>query len=70
MELIPEFQEGLKYSDDVHNAVRYGYGYRKESEIHESGSLHASLNQVPEVLLWLAKLIIDGLTFDAIKKCY
>lgn len=67
MESIPEYQKGLKYSDDVINAVRYGYRYRKEAETNEDVSLHASLNEESEILLWLAGIIIDGIAFETIK---
>ena len=32
MTQIEEFKEGLQYSEEVRNAVRYGYMYRKEAE--------------------------------------
>jgi len=59
--------EGQKYSDKVRNAVRYGYLYRKEAEKYEDGSIHACLSEVPDVLLWLAKLIVTGAVWDVIK---
>lgn len=67
-EQVVEFQEGLLYSDDVQNAVRYGYQYRKEAEEHESGSAHACLSNAPEILLWLGQKVVEGLAWDLFKE--
>ena len=67
METISTYIRGRKYSDNVRNAVRYGYLYRKEAEKHENGSLHACLGETSDVLLWLANLIVGGVAWDIIK---
>ena len=65
---MKDFQEGLPYSDEVINAVRYGYQYRKKIEDHEcDNDLHYYLPFDSQVVLWLGKLILDGLVWDAIK---
>lgn len=65
---MEDFQEGLHYSDEVINAVRYGYQYRKKIENKEgNNSLHYFLPFDSQVVLWLGKLILDGLVWDAIK---
>lgn len=65
------FREGLQYSDEVINAVRYGYEYRKESEKYsdpqDGWHVHHCLPDPSGVLLWLAKKVLDGLIFDAFK---
>ena len=48
-----DFREGLRYSDNVKNAVRYGYQYRKESEVPESSAIHNCILETSEILLWL-----------------
>lgn len=65
MNQVPEFQKGLQYTDEVIASVRYGYMYRKDAEEHPS--VHACIDIYPEGLLWLAKLIRDGLAWDMIK---
>ncbi len=65
MNQIPEYQEGLYYSDEVRASVRYGYMYRKEAE--EYLSIHACIDIDPEILHWLADLIRDGVVWDIIK---
>lgn len=70
MDQISVFTENKKYSDEVINAVRYGYLYRKEAEKaehHEGISVHYSLPDVSEILLWLGKNILSGLAYDAVK---
>lgn len=67
MEAISDYKEGQKYSDKVRNAVRYGYQYRKYAEQYEDGSSHACLGEAPDVLLWLANLIVGGMLWDGIK---
>ena len=67
MDIISAYIEGQKYSDKVRNAVRYGYQYRKYAEQYEDGSSHACLGEAPDVLLWLANLIITGVAWDVIK---
>jgi hypothetical protein len=63
-----DFQEGLQYSDEVINAIRYGYQYRKKIEDKEGdNALHYYLPINSQVVLWLGKLILDGLVWDAIK---
>ena len=65
MNNVPEYQEGIQYTDEVIASVRYGYMYRKDAE--EYPSVHACIDIDPEGLFWLAKLIRDGLTWDMIK---
>ena len=65
MNQIPEYQKGLHYSDEVIASVRYGYMYRKDAE--EQLSVHACIDIEPEILHWLADLIIDGVVWDMIK---
>ncbi len=67
MTKIPVYQEGLQYTDEVRSAVRYGFRYRKEAEMQEFKAGHACLDPEPEFLLWLAKVVLDGLTWDMIK---
>ena len=65
---MEDFQEGLQYSDEVINAVRYGYQYRKKIEDNENNNtLRYFLPFDSQVVLWLGKLILDGLVWDAIK---
>lgn len=65
------FREGLQYSDEVINAVRYGYEYRKESEKYadpqDGWHVQHCLPDPSGILLWLAKKVLDGLIFDAFK---
>ena len=70
MDYIDEYTEGRKYSDEVINAVRYGYLYRKEAEKEERHveiSVHHCLPEASAVLLWLGNNILSGLAWDAIK---
>ena len=67
MNQLEEFKEGSQYSDEVRNAVRYGYQYRIEAEKPESRFVHHCLLETSQVLLWLGQKIIDGLVFDAFK---
>lgn len=62
---IPKYREGLQYSEEVKNAVRYGYLYRKESE--NNLHIHACIGNTPDILLWLANVIIGGFAWDVIK---
>ncbi len=71
MNQFEEFKEDILYSEEVKNAVRYGYQYRKEAEKHEAHKSvysNACLSEAPNILLWLGKLVIDGITWDIIKK--
>ena len=67
MNPITEYQQGIKYPEDVKNAVLYGYLYRKEAEKKEDNSLHYCLGTPSELLLWLGKQIISGVAWDSIK---
>ena len=67
MNQLEEFKEGLHYSDEVRNAVRYGYQYRKEAESLENSTVHHCLPEPSQILLWLAKMIISGIAWDGIK---
>lgn len=65
------FREGLQYSDEVINAVRYGYEYRKEAEIHadpkDGYHVQHCLPDPSAILLWLGQKVLDGLVFDVFK---
>lgn len=68
MPQIEDFQEGIEYSDEVINAVRYGYQYRKQAENKDrSEQLHYFLPFDSDVVLWLGMLIINGLAWDLVK---
>ena len=67
MNPITEYQQGFKYTEEIRNAVLFGYMYRKESERYEVSNVHKSIGDIPEPLLWLAGAIASGLTWDFIK---
>jgi hypothetical protein len=67
MNPTPKYQEGLHYSEDIRNAVLFGYLYRKEAEKQREVLVHCSLGDVPEVLQWLTSLIVSGLAWDILK---
>lgn len=71
MNQTPQYQEGLQYSEEVWNSVLFGYLYRKEANRKESlsGQIHSHfrLGVDSDVLLWMADLIICGITWDALK---
>lgn len=56
-----------QYPTAVHNAVRYGYLYRKESEICDS-NLHSSLLDASAIMLWIASAVASGVVYDVIKE--
>lgn len=56
-----------QYPSSVHDAVRYGYLYRKESEACDS-SLHFSLPDASAILLWIASAVASGVVYDVIKE--
>lgn len=56
-----------KYPSSVHDAVRYGYLYRKESEVCDS-RIHFSLPNASELLLWIASAVVSGVVYDVIKE--
>ena len=64
--MIDEYKEGIAYSEDVRNAVRYGYQYRKEAEVNYP-SFHFCLHDASDVLLWLGNAILGGIVFDKLK---
>ena len=64
--MTEEYKEGIEYSEDVRNAVRYGYQYRREAE-KDHTSLHFCLHDASEVLLWLGNAILGGIVFDRLK---
>ena len=65
--MVEEYKEGIAYSEEVKNAVRYGYKYRKEAEKANS-SVKYCLPDASEVLLWLGKSILSGFVYDTIKE--
>lgn len=56
-----------QYPSSVHDAVRYGYQYRKESEVCDS-NLHFSLHDASAILLWIASAVASGVVYDVIKE--
>lgn len=62
--------ESAQYTNEVKFAVRYGYKYRREAEVHAETSekLHYSLPETTTILYWLANLVISGVAYDIIKK--
>lgn len=56
-----------QYSSSVNEAVRYGYLYRKESEVCDS-NIHFSLSEASAILLWIASSIASGVVYDVIKE--
>ena len=62
---MEEYKEGIQYSEDIQNAVRYGYLYRKEAEKNKSA--HACLDGEYTILYWIAGAIVSGITWDVIK---
>lgn len=54
-----------EYSDHIHNAVRYGYLYRKQAE--QDTNTHNCFDDVAPILLWIAQTVISGLAWDVIK---
>ena len=64
--MMEQYKEGNTYSDEVKNAVRYGYLYRKESE-ESNSSLKYCLPDASDVLLWLGNIILSGFVYEQIK---
>lgn len=64
--MMDEYKEGIEYSEDVRNAVRYGYQYRKEAEVNHPSS-HSCLHDASDALLWLGNVILGGIVFDTVK---
>jgi len=62
-----DYKEGLEYSEDVKNAVRYGYQYRKEAEEYKDSNIKYCLGEPSEILYWIATMIISGLGWDLLK---
>lgn len=62
-----EYKEGLEYSKEVKNAVRYGYQYRKEAEENKDSNIKYCLGDPSEILYWIANMIIGGLGWDLLK---
>lgn len=70
MESNIQYKEDSKYSKEAIEAVRYGYQYRKEAEVHatENGcKFHYCLSTPSDILLFLAEAIIGGIAYDALK---
>lgn len=59
-----------QYSKEVQWAVRYGYQYRLEADKYaEKGiQFHNDLLGASNILLWLGKQVLSGLTYDIIKQ--
>lgn len=56
-----------QYPSSVKDAVRYGYLYRKESEVVDS-NCHFSLPEASAILLWIASAVASGIIYDVIKE--
>lgn len=67
MNQIPKYQQGIQYSEDVRNAVRYGYLYRKEAEKADGVTFHHYLPDPSSILLFLGQSILGGLAWDGTK---
>ena len=67
MNPTPKYQEGILYCEDIRNAVLFGYLYRREAEKQHEVLVHFSYGDIPEVLQWLASVIISGFVWDIIK---
>ena len=65
-----KYQKGLQYSEDIRNAVLFGYLYRKEAEKKREVLVHFCLGDAPEVLQGLASVIISGFVWDIINMVY
>lgn len=59
--------QSTQYPSSVHDAVRYGYLYRKESEVCDSSS-HFSLFDASAIMLWIASAVASGVVYDVIKE--
>lgn len=62
---LEEYKEGIDYSDEVRNAVRYGYQYRLAAE--ENDRINYCLPDASDILLWIANMILSGLAWDKLK---
>ncbi len=62
---MEEYKEGIQYPEDVKNAVRYGYLYRKDAE--KNNSSHACIGGDFSILYWIAGVIAGGTVWDVIK---
>ena len=67
---IQEFQDGQIYSEDIQNAVLYGYRYRIRAEECEANDIRCNfrLSETSPVLYYLTQLVISGVAYDLIKK--
>lgn len=54
------------YPKSIHDAVRYGYQYRKVSET-AGEHCHFSLSDPSPILLWIAGAVASGIAYDVIK---
>ena len=73
MEIIDnsKYIDDTQYSDEVLNAVRYGYLYRLEAEKYcqdKNIRVNYCLGDAPALICWFVKLIIDGVAWDLLKK--
>ena len=67
---LPQYIEGLSYPDEVKDAVRYGYQYRVESvqrSQKEDSHFNRRIGATPEIILWFASLVFDGVAWDVLK---
>ena len=56
-----------QYPSSFSDAVRYGYQYRKQSEVCDS-NIHSSFSEASAVLLWIASAVASGVVYDVIKE--
>lgn len=65
-----QYKENSIYSKEAIEAVRYGFQYRKEAEVHatENGcQLNHCLPAPSDILVFLAEAIIGGIAYDVLK---
>jgi len=65
---IQDLLGNVHYSDETKNAVLFGYIYRKEAEKQIEGTrVHFCVGEISQILLWLGKLILENIAWEAIK---
>lgn len=67
-----EYIEDSVYSSEAYDAVRYGFKYRKISELQaksEVGRLNFCIPDSSDILIFLAEVVISGVTYDLLKSC-
>lgn len=67
---INSFQNDEAFNENVRNAIRYGYSYRKLAQLNDNGSdrkLQLCIPEASEYLIILGKIILSGFAWDTIK---